>query len=87
MEYSSVVSMSYRRRMFAGNSLLEILSGSRNNDSCFVNFRKESVKSVVSEISNFKINLLASRIITIKLLSDNFTKSEHINGYFYKGST
>ena len=48
---------------------------------------KESVKSEISEISIFKINLRAKRIITIKPLSSNFIKTELINEYFYEGST
>ena len=68
--------------MFAGNSTYEAIL---KINSCFVNFPKESVKSVISEISNFEINQRTRPAITIKPLSSNFTKTELINGYFYKG--
>ena len=86
----NVVSMSYRRRMSAENSTNEAFLkinnsiSSRNNNGYFVNFPKDSEKSVVSEISNFKINLRTRLIITIKPLSSNFTKLNSLTSIFKK---
>ena len=81
--------MSYQYRINIVVCLLEILltkllwkltslPASRNNNNSFVNFPKESVQLVVSEIR--------SQWNKIKILhfSSNFIKTELINGIFTK---